>query len=292
MGLNYNDVRCLMEWRREGSGGKVATLGRLTLTLHPKDLLSLRQEFANDSRAMAWLDRYQWADFADEMFCEALKFESVASIDFSPYEGASVIQDIGAPLRPGLAGQFDLAIDGGTLEHVFNFPIAVGNLMRLVSVGGAVYTQSPCNSLAGHGFYQFSPELMHRVFSEQNGFEIAFVRIAMAHNLSIEQTTGQHVYDVMDPAKYGGRVMLACQNPAVMMCLAVKRSDVEPFTEPVLQSDYLEKWSGEAPAHLNWKGRLVEKVGKTFAFLPFFITRYRDRKDASIRNVRAYKRLW
>jgi hypothetical protein len=292
MGLNYNDVRCLMEWRRDDSGGSVVTLGRLTLTLHPKDLLKLRKKFANDPPAMAWLDRYRWADFADEMFCEALKFESVTSIDFSPYEGASIIQDISAPLRPDLAGQYDLAIDGGTLEHVFNFPIAVGNLMRLVRVGGAVYTQSPCNSLAGHGFYQFSPELMYRVFSGQNGFEVLFVRIAMAHNLSIEQTTGQHIYDAVDPAKYGGRVMLACQNPAVMMSLAVKRSDVEPFTEPVLQSDYIEKWSGEVPVRLNWKGRLVEKIGKRLPFLPMFIAKYRDRKGASIRNVRAYKRLW
>jgi hypothetical protein len=292
MGLSYNDVRSLMEWRLGDSGGKVVTLGHLTLALHPKDVLNLKQEFANDARAMAWLDRYQWADFVDEMFYEALKFETVTSIDFSEYEGATVIQDISASLRPDLAGQFDLAIDGGTLEHVFNFPAAVGNLMRLVRVGGAVYTQSPCNSLAGHGFYQFSPELMYRVFSVQNGFQISFVRIAMAHNLSVEQTTNQHVYDVMDPAKYGGRVMLACQNPAVMMCLAVKRADVEPFTKPVLQSDYVEKWSREAPAYLNWKGRIVEKIGKTFAFLPFFVTKYRDRRDASIRNGRAYKRLW
>ena len=203
------------------------------------------------------------------------------------------MQDISAPLHPGLAGQFDLAVDGGTLEHVFNFPVAIANLMRLVKVGGAVYTQNPCNSLAGHGFYQFSPELMYRVFSAANGFEISFVRIAMAHHLSVEQTTGQHVYDVIDPAKYGGRVMLASKNPAVMMCLAVKQADVEPFTQPVLQSDYVEKWSQcGACGQLNWKGRLVERIGKSFAFLPRLIAGYRDRRDASVGNARAYRRLW
>lgn len=292
MGLNYNDVRCLLEWRRGDQGGKVVTLGHLSLALHPKDILKLRQQFAGDPRATAWLDRYRWADYVDDMLREALKFDSVTSIDFSQYEGATVIQDIGAPLRPDLAGQFDLAVDGGTLEHVFNFPVAVGNLMRLVKVGGAVYTQNPCNSLAGHGFYQFSPELMYRVFSEPNGFKISFVRIAMAHNLSVEQTTGQHVYDVADPAKYGGRVLLACENPAIMMSLAVKQADVEPFAKPVLQSDYVEKWLGEAPVQLNWKGKLVERIGKTLAFLPASISKYRDRRNASVRNTRAYKRLW
>jgi hypothetical protein len=292
MGLNYNDVRCLMEWRRRDYGGKIVTLGRLSLMLHPKDIVNLKREFADDDRAIALLDRYRWADFADDMFREMFGFDSVTSIDFSPYEGAGVIQDIGSPLQPGLAGQFDMAIDGGTLEHVFNFPVAVGNLMRLVKVGGAVYTQSPCNSLAGHGFYQFSPELMYRVFSAPNGFEVVFVRIALAHNLSVEQTTGQPVYDVVDPKEYGGRVLLACQSPAVMMSLAVKRSDVEPFTTPPLQSDYVEKWSGEAPVRLNWKGRLVEKFGKTHTFLPGLIAKYRDRRDASVRNLRAYRRLW
>lgn len=292
MGLNYNDIRCLMEWRRGDRGGMVATLGRLALTLHPGDVDKLRHEFANDAGALAWLDRYRWADFADDMFREALKFDTVTSIDFSAYEGATVIQDIGAPLQPGLAGKFDLAVDGGTLEHVFNFPVAIGNLMRLVKVGGAVYTQNPCNSLAGHGFYQFSPELMYRVFSEQNGFKISFVRISMAHRLSVEQTTGQHVYDVADPAKSGGRIMLACKNPALMMSLAVKQMEVEPFARPVLQSDYVEKWSSDASLQLNWKGRLVEQIGKTLAFLPGLVGQYRARRDASVRNTRAYRRLW
>jgi hypothetical protein len=277
-----------MEWRGNASGGKVATLGRQTLILHPKDISLLQQSFVGDARALAWLDHYRWAEFADDMFREALKFDSVTCIDFSPYEGASVVQDIGAELRPDLVGQFDLAVDGGTLEHVFNYPVAVGNLMRLVRLGGAVYTQNPCNGLAGHGFYQFSPELLYRVFSEQNGFEIRFVRIALARSLSVEKTTNQPVYDVIDPAKYRGRVSLACKDPIILLSLAVKRSNAQPFTEPVLQSDYLEKWSGTSAPTLNWKGRLVEAAGKVF---PTLHERY-VRREASVRNLKAFRRVW
>jgi hypothetical protein len=288
MGLTYNDVRCLMEWRGDGTGGKIVTLGRLALSLHPRDISLLRQRFARDERALVWLDRYRWAEFAEDLFREALKFDSVISIDFSSYEGASVVQDIGAELRPDLIGQFDLAVDGGTLEHVFNYPVAVGNLMRLVRLGGAVYTQNPCNGLAGHGFYQFSPELLYRVFSEQNGFEIRFVRVAIGRSLSIETTTNQPVYDVIDPAKYRGRVSLTSKDPAVLMSLAVKRSNVEPFVEPVLQSDYLEKWSGAASPRLNWKGRLVEAVGRCFPSLQELFAR----REASVRNPKAFRRVW
>ena len=288
MGLAYNDVKALLEWRGSQSGGAAATLGRLTLTLHPKEISELRRIFANDAGAMDWLSRYRWADFADDMLRQLFRFDSVTSIDFSDYEGASVIQNIGEPLHPDLIGKFDLAIDGGTLEHVFNFPVAIGNLMRLVNVGGAVYTQNPCNSLAGHGFYQFSPELMYRVFSPANGFEIQFVRVALAHNISVEQTSGHQVYNVTDPAKYGGRVLLSSQRPAILLSLAVKRSEVEPFSEPVLQSDYLGKWDGTATPSLNWKGRLIETIGRAFPFIPAMLSRYRDRRDASVRNVNAY----
>ena len=149
MGLNYNDVRCLMEWRGDKAGGNVATLGRLNVTLHARDVADLQRKLANDVKALAWLARYKWGDLADDMLREVFKFDAVTSIDFSDYEGATVIQDIGVPLREDLVGQFNLAIDDGTLEHVFNFPVAVGNLMRLVKVGGAVYTQNPCNGLPG-----------------------------------------------------------------------------------------------------------------------------------------------
>jgi hypothetical protein len=54
---------------------------------------------------------------------------------------------------------------------------------------------------------------MYRVFSERNGFELSFVRIAMAHSLSVERSTGQHVYDVMDPAKFG---FLSSCKPAIL----------------------------------------------------------------------------
>jgi len=31
--------------------------------------------------------------------------------------------------------KYDLVFDGGTLEHVFNFPVAIKNCMEMVKVG-------------------------------------------------------------------------------------------------------------------------------------------------------------
>jgi hypothetical protein len=288
MGLNYNDLRCLIEWRGNRAGGSVAMLGRQTLFLHPKHIAELRRALSAHPDALAWLSRYRPGDFADDMFREAFRFDTVTSIDFSDYEGANIIQDIGAPLNSALVGKFDLAIDGGTLEHVFNFPVGIANLMRLARVGGAVYTQNPCNGLAGHGFYQFSPELMYRVFSEQNGFRLSFVRVSIARTLVTEHTIDQPVYEVVDPSLYGGRVNVMPKSAVILMCLAEKTGEVELFRNPVLQSDYVPRWSGSSAPALNWKGRMVQAI----PLVGRIIGNLRETRNASTRNTRAFRRVW
>ena len=44
MGLNYNDIRCLMEWRRDDSGGRVVTLTGESLLIDNPALLPPIQE--------------------------------------------------------------------------------------------------------------------------------------------------------------------------------------------------------------------------------------------------------
>src|SRR5689334_1155329 len=133
MGLNYNDVGFLLDWRGERAGGAVISLGRQNVFLHSRHLRQLRS--TSNDRARRWLGRYKSGDFADDMLRDAFGFDRIESVDFSPFEGASIVADVGGALPRELRGQFDLAIDGGTLEHVFNYPSAVANLMSLVRVG-------------------------------------------------------------------------------------------------------------------------------------------------------------
>jgi len=285
MGLNYNDVRCLLEWRKtHPDGTSVLTIGRQGVYLHPRNVAALERIFAGDNDLKEWLRGYRWGDYADEMFKSALHFRRVESLDISSFEGATITQDIGVPLARDLVGQFDLVVDGGTLEHVFNFPVAIGNLMNAARVGGFVYTQNPCNAQAGHGFYQFSPELMYRVFSEGNGFKVHYVRIAFSKTISPELTEVQPLYDVIDPRQYGDRVYLMKGGPASMLCLAEKTENQEPFTRPTLQSDYEKKWQGPIGGGLNWKGKIA-------ALFPVLHRRLSDR-SASPSNHRAYRRVW
>ena len=70
-------------------------------------------------RGLTEADLVNAHDIYSETFFTKLGFESVDSIDFSPFENASIIQDLSAPLAPELENRFDVIYDGGTCEHIF-----------------------------------------------------------------------------------------------------------------------------------------------------------------------------
>ena len=99
---------------------------------------------------------------------------TVDSVDASAYEQASVLHDMNLPWRDGQPGigSYDAVLDFGCLEHVFDFPVAWRNCVALCRVGGHLLHSLPANNLAGHGFYQFSPELFFNLYQAKNGFEL------------------------------------------------------------------------------------------------------------------------
>jgi hypothetical protein len=289
MGIVYADVRNLIErFRPESEGKRVITLGRLFVFLHPNEISRLRKILAGDERALSYFDSYKWGEFAERMFTELFRCAEVESMDFSSYEGATHLHDIGQPVSEALRGDYDLVLDGGTLEHVFNLPVALTNMIRLARVGGLVYSNTPSNNLSGHGFYQFSPELLYRVMSPENGMEIVINRIGIAKFPSVERSSRHPVYDVVDPASVRSRVRLLSPRPVYIMCMARKTAETEPFTHPVLQSDYSRKWGGDKG------GR--ESARRIFDRLPIplqhLVIGYFEVNQSSLGNARFFHRVW
>jgi hypothetical protein len=79
-------------------------------------------------------------------------------LDASPYEGADTIHDMNTPVPEAWHGRYDVVIDSGSLEDIFNFPVAIANLANMLRVGGTIFVTTPANNLMRHGFYQFSPD--------------------------------------------------------------------------------------------------------------------------------------
>jgi hypothetical protein len=172
-----------------------------------------------------------------EWVLRALGARRTDAIDVSGYEGASTLHDLNTPLPGGYAGAYDAVVECGTLEHVFNFPVAIGNCMRLAAVGGHVFVYTVANNFCGHGFYQFSPELYFRVFQQANGFVLDRLLVCDAFHES-------PWYAVTDPSQIRGRVEITGRYPVMMLVQARKVADVVPFQSPPQQSDYTVTWAG------------------------------------------------
>jgi SAM-dependent methyltransferase len=266
MGLTATDIDLLLDLtRRKRIIASIATIGSLSLYLHPRQLTRLRG-IIPDSRALA---EYRWGDTADAILREITGATQVSSIDMSDYQGSSIVHDMNLPLwnsRPDLAGKFDLVIDGGTLEHVFNFPVAVQNLMFLVRQGGHILAANPANNLCGHGFYQFTPELMHRIYAPANGFRVHHVILTQSRHMSVEMDTRPRSFRVVDPASLGRRILLRNRWPVMIRTLAERIGDEPVAGLDVQQSDYVMAWSGSGqPASRKGPKAWLRKI---FRLLP------------------------
>jgi hypothetical protein len=129
---------------------------------------------------------------------------------------------------------------------------------------------------------------MYRVLSEANGMQPVLNRIGIARFPSIEKSSRHRVYDVVDPDLVKSRVGLLCSRPVYLMVMARKIGDIEPFTSPVLQSDYTRTWSGATP-HKSLKLRVLERLPHVLRAL---ILGYREIFAFSLSNTRFYRRVW
>lgn len=241
MGLSADGTRFLLYAKTQGVRfTRTATLGRQGLHLTADELGKNLRDFGHDASGAEGMLRGA-GGFA-EPFLETLGAEEVCSFDASGFEGASYVHDFNFPVGAGLRGRFTAVIDGGTLEHIFDFPTAVRNCMEMLEVGGHFLGSSPVNNFAGHGLYQFSPELFFRVFSEPNGFRVRRMIV-------FEGRPAKSWFEVADPAAVGERVAFANSKPATLLVLAEKVAAVEVFSSPPRQSDYTALWNpGETTA--------------------------------------------
>lgn len=228
MGFANSDLKFLLSGRRLGiSGDSICTLGRLSLHLSQRELTAILKEHGEPDIVLPRRPML----FADDVL-PALGF-AVEAMDASDYEGATIIHDLNVPVPKELENKYDLVWDGGTLEHIYNFPQALENMMRMAKVGGNIAMRTPANNQCGHGFYQFSAELFFRVLTPANGFELVRIYI----------TSRNKHYHVIDPAKVHGRVELLSSEPAFLMVHARKIGEVPAVIVSPQQSDYLSTWN-------------------------------------------------
>lgn len=221
-------------------------------------------------------------------FLHLIGAEEVSSMDISDYEGAEILHDLNQPIGDELKEKFDVVLDGGLLEHIFNFPVALANAMEMVAVGGHFVSIGGGNNFLGHGFYQFSPELFYRTLSGENGFAVKRL---------IAAEVGGKWYEVADPKKINGRVELINDKPIYLMVLAEKIASRKPFEKTPQQSDYAALWKGENNAQKDQNSsNKIKNLLKRNKFLYKTLARFKQKqidkntlRERSFVNSKAYK---
>lgn len=274
MGLDEHAVVFLAAARRKGvSFESTATMGRQAV-LVPRRVLLRAYSLAGCPTPRGKLPRIVrgWL----EPILQHLGADQIVSIDASDYEGATYVHDLNIDIPETLKGRFSAVLDVGTIEHIFNFPAAIQNYMQMVSPGGHLLLVSPANNEAGHGFYQFSPELLYRVLAPAYGFQVEQMLLL---ELGARKPRW---YAVADPDRIGARAQFRSRAVTYLFVCAQRIGDVRPFEPPPQQSDYAAQWrgTGRPPAGTN----VGEKVGRVVAsispsakqFYQSFMTRRRS----------------
>ncbi|MCX6967866.1 MAG: hypothetical protein NTZ46_08840 [Verrucomicrobia bacterium] len=169
--------------------------------------------------------------YADDLF-RAIGVTTLDVMDASAYEGANLIHDLNQPVDTSLHQRYDCLFDGGSLEHVFNFPVALKSCMEMVKVGGHLITILPANNYCGHGFYQFSPELFYGALSPDNGFLIERILFFFRDRW----------YSVRTPAEVQSRIEVFTGEPMQLFVSARRYEQKAILQEWPQQADYVRNW--------------------------------------------------
>jgi hypothetical protein len=246
MGLVATRIEMMLKARDDDKidFGRTLTLGRQKVWVSRRQYRRLENRYAItgvDSGSIDFKNRI----YADQFLRDNFDIKKLSVLDYSGYENSDIIHDMNRSIPKIHEQKYDVVIDGGTLEHIFNFPTAISNCMNMVKRGGSIFVFSMANNHCGHGFYQFAPELFFRIFEPANGFQIKSVVLVEHPYPGAELSVRTKCYSVKDPSMLGRRGSISSKSPLGIMVHAVKTEHKKIFQRSPLQSDYSTSWDEE-----------------------------------------------
>jgi len=244
MGLTRAGVKLLLdEAARRPFRGSVVTLGRQHVYVT-----------ADEVRAMAAARRVPLSHVPEEHHREPelaacgfvsddclfgmLGFEKVVRVDYSDYEAPDEILDLNSPETPfALEQAFDVVLDFGTIEHVFDIAAAMRHCCRMVRSGGRVIHLTPSSNCVEHGFFSVSPTLFSDFYSV-SGFQVDRVLLCR-----IPRNSHRGIWDVYDYFGSKSRfIPLGMLDGRIWYTFAVATAGVAHTPRVPQQQIYLETW--------------------------------------------------
>lgn len=230
MGLNVAGIKylALMKEKFNVDFDNVAMLGRQDLVVSDIGLQNICNLLGYQNSVDSLRNS---GGFSENIFFNLFQSKKVDSLDYCDYEGATISLDLNEPISDTCDEQYEFVLDGGTLEHVFNYPIALQNAMRMCKRGGHLVLITPSNNYNGHGFYQFSPELFLDVLIG-NGFCI--------EDISYVEEYGNEIYKLYKVEGISENELNTERRACIHVC--AKKIDSTPSRLIVQQSRWKAMW--------------------------------------------------
>ena len=236
MGIDLHLGRAILAVRPEIFGEKPTSLmlGRQTLRLHkPRKTRKFNRAVMKAGYDFILEDVAGPENFAERFF-DKIGLPNIDSMDNSDYENCTIVHDLNEDVPKEMHDKYDFILDGGTIEHVFNVPKAFENVHRMLKKGGIFLSYNGGNGWFGHGFYQFSPEIVWRHWGDFRGYDVLSCD-AVSTNVDAWPVA------IPDPRLKGRRAQISLPG-RYFLGFAVRKTD-KKSKGIVQQSDYVRRWS-------------------------------------------------
>lgn len=174
-----------------------------------------------------------------ETFFDKIGLPDIESMDSSDYEQCSIVHDLNKKIPKKHHNKYDFILDGGTIEHVFDVPQAFENVHLMLKEGGIFLSYNGGNGWFGHGFYQFSPEIVWRHWGDFRGYEVLNCD-------AVSTRANAWPVNIPDPKQSGHRARISIPG-RYYLGFAVRKIS-QKSTGSIQQSDYVQRWKDSETA--------------------------------------------
>ena len=199
------------------------------------------------------------SEYIDEYLIKHFKASNVDILDVNDYEDANIIHNLNEKIPKNLEEKYDTIIDGGSLEHIFDIKTAMINLRKMCKKEGVIIHISPANNFCGHGFYQFSPNLFHTFYNEDQGFKKTEIILCKAFDSKNWYKIKRENFD------NNQRINLITDEETFVLCSAIK-VNAKNF-EFIQQSDYTKDFYDKKKSEILRKNNKKIKKNHLRVFL-------------------------
>jgi len=251
MGILLSHLHLLaMEQVKHPIKGDVLTLGQQAVygTLeeiknifisHNLKLKSLKEGFDTRNKIPSYVGTPREKFTNAHAVLTLLGAKRVFVTDIADHENPDYLIDLNYDVNKEYYERFDVILDSGTLEHVFEVPVALNNLIKMLKKGGRIILISPSSGSINHGFYSFNPNLFFDFFTA-NGFSDFSCYLVEGSSFNVYKKSKIYRYNYSPGQEYP----LSSKNIVEICFCATKsnRINLNKINKPIQSMYLISNW--------------------------------------------------